>query len=103
MNHETSTIHPLTDAMGPDPLVRRRVTDDLLRSRRSVRRLERGRPIPRDLVDKLLEGAQHAPSDFNRQPWLFVVADAPEIVEALASRLQARVDQVDAQLDGGQV
>ena len=45
---------------------------DTLITRRSIRRYE-NRPIPRHLINQLLETAIWAPSAHNRQPWRFAV------------------------------
>jgi nitroreductase len=46
--------------------------------------------VPRDVVRSLLESATHAPSNFNRQPWQFLVADTPEVRSSLATLLRQR-------------
>ncbi len=48
-----------------------------LRSRRSVRRFT-SQPIPRPLLERILETAARAPNSHNRQPWRFVVLESPE-------------------------
>lgn len=45
---------------------------ELIRTRRSVRRY-RPEPVPRQILEEILELAQWAPSAINRQPWRFVV------------------------------
>lgn len=45
----------------------------LLSARRMVRAFDRGRPVPDDLVDRLLDLARRAPSAGNTQPWSFLV------------------------------
>ncbi len=61
-----------------------------LRTRRSVRRF-RPDPVPREVVERLLETAIHAPSAHNLQPWRFVVLTGPRAKERLA---QALTDQM---------
>lgn len=72
-------------------------TDDpafwgLILGRRSVRRYA-DRPVPEDVVWKLLEVAHWAPSAHNRQPWRFVLLEQPEtrrrLAEAMAADWQA--------------
>lgn len=59
---------------------------DAMRSRRSIRRyLER--PVPRDVLRRLLEAAQWAPSAHNRQPWRFVVITDPARRASLAQAM----------------
>ncbi|NJE02841.1 nitroreductase family protein [Thermococcus sp. MV11] len=56
---------------------------EVLRKRRSVRRFQE-RPVPRKLVEKLLEAAFLSPSSFNRRPWHFIVVDDKEKLLALS-------------------
>ncbi len=61
-----------------------------LRSRRSVRTFSPER-VPREVMERVMEGAITAPSNTNRQPWKFsVVRDAAmrgRIVAAVAARV----------------
>ncbi|NJE76167.1 nitroreductase family protein [Thermococcus sp. ES12] len=57
---------------------------DVLRKRRSVRRFQE-RPVPRKLVEKLLEAAFLSPSSFNRRPWHFILVDDREKLLALST------------------
>jgi len=50
---------------------------DVVRRRRMVRNFE-DRPIPSDLLDRILENALHAPSAGFSQGWAFVVLEGPE-------------------------
>jgi coenzyme F420-0:L-glutamate ligase / coenzyme F420-1:gamma-L-glutamate ligase len=58
---------------------------DIIRGRRSVRRYQ-DRPVPRELLEEILEAARWAPSPHGRQPWRFVVLtrDAPKRALAAA-------------------
>lgn len=47
---------------------------DLVRSRSSVRSFT-GDPVPRELIDRCIEAARHAPSACHRQVWRFIVAE----------------------------
>jgi nitroreductase len=49
-------------------------TLDAIRGRRSIRRF-RDTPVPRELVERVLDAAVQAPSAKNRQPWRFVVLE----------------------------
>lgn len=64
----------------------------IIRSRRAVRRYK-NRPVPRDLVEHLLQTAVWAPSAHNRQPWRFAVltkfADKARLANAMGERLRA--------------
>jgi F420 biosynthesis protein FbiB-like protein len=70
----------------------------LIKERRSIRRFK-DRPVPRLLLDRVLEAACWAPSAHNRQPWRFVVVtgigDKQRLAEAMANRLR-----VDLSADG---
>jgi nitroreductase len=49
-----------------------------IKNRRSIRRFE-NRPVPQDLVKKILEAGQWAPSACNRQDWKFIIIDSEEV------------------------
>ena len=55
-----------------------------IRTRRSVRSY-RPDPIPRSLIERVLDSARWAPSAVNRQPWHFIVVTDPERRSLLAS------------------
>lgn len=67
---------------------------NLALKRRSIRRYE-SRAISRDILDDILDTANRAPSNFNRQPWYFVVLDQPDWVIAFNQLLAESVDQVE--------
>jgi nitroreductase len=52
-------------------------TIESIRARRSIRRF-RSEPVPRDLIERVLDAAVQAPSAKNRQPWRFVVLEGAE-------------------------
>ncbi len=56
---------------------------EAIHSRRSVRKYE-DRPVPEDLVRKLLAAAMAAPSARNSQPWQFVVVTERELLQEAA-------------------
>lgn len=58
----------------------------LIRGRRSIRRYQ-PRPIPRSLIERLLDAAIWAPSAHNRQPWRFCVVTSPADIIALSQRM----------------
>jgi nitroreductase len=64
--------------------------DELLRARRSVREF-RPDPVPRALVEEILEAASRAPSGTNIQPWKIHVA-AGEVRERLEREVLAHRD-----------
>lgn len=59
---------------------------ELMKGRRSVRRL-RPDPVPRELIERILEAARWAPSPHGTQPWRFVVVTKPERKAHLADAM----------------
>jgi nitroreductase len=51
-------------------------------NRRSVRAYE-PKPIPREIIDKIIEAGNQAPSTYPFQPWRFVVVEDPEFKQKL--------------------
>jgi nitroreductase len=72
--------------------------DDLLRlmERQRAIRLFSDRPVPDDVIEKLLKAATHAPSARNLQPWRFIVIRDSEV----RRRLGAIFDELGQQLYG---
>src|SRR5205807_2388962 len=58
----------------------------LMKGRRSVRKFHT-RPVPRELIEQILEAARWAPSPHGRQPWRFIVLTRPELKNLLADRM----------------
>lgn len=59
---------------------------DAIRARRSIRTFD-GRPVPPEVLKKMIDAATYAPSRFNVQPWRFHVAlgeARKRIVEVMA-------------------
>lgn len=67
---------------------------ELIQGRRSIRRYA-SRPVPQQIVARLLEAAHWAPSAHNRQPWRFVLlpeeASRRRLAQAMAARWQAEL------------
>jgi nitroreductase len=57
---------------------------DCIFTRRSIRKFEK-KPIPKEIVDQLLQAAMMAPSAGNQQPWQFVVIDDRSLLDAIPS------------------
>jgi F420 biosynthesis protein FbiB-like protein len=76
----------------------RRALNDVLRARRSVRRYL-PLPVSKQTVDAVLDAATTAPSAHNRQPWRFVVMEAPGTKAALAQAMGAQL-RADRLRDG---
>lgn len=71
---------------------------EFLRSRRSVRHyLER--PVPPEVIDRILATAVQAPSAHNRQPWRFAVVSGEPFRAALAAAMGAAFE-TDLLADG---
>jgi F420 biosynthesis protein FbiB-like protein len=75
------------DPIGP-PVFDRAGLDfwSLVQSRRSVRRYQ-ARPIPIEVLERVLEAAIWAPSAHNRQPWRFCVVTSDEAKKQLSARM----------------
>ncbi len=73
-------------------------TQDLLSSRRSIRRYA-PLPVPRELIELLLRTAVTAPSAHNRQPWRFLVLERNEDKDKLAKAMGALL-RADRSRDG---
>src|SRR5438105_3528697 len=66
---------------------------DWLRSRRSVRTFTT-EPVPRDVMERVLEGAITAPSSTNRQPWRFAVVRAAAMRKNIVDAVGARTAEI---------
>ena len=55
---------------------------EAIKQRRSIRSYE-ARPIPRDLLNAVIEAGNEAPSAMNSQPWRFVVVENGEAKKKL--------------------
>jgi nitroreductase len=66
---------------------------EFLRSRTTVRAYE-DRPVPREVLERLLEAAIRAPSGTNRQPWRFSVVTSREMRQKLADATQGAIDKI---------
>jgi PPOX class probable F420-dependent enzyme len=60
----------------------------LARGRRSVRVFE-DRPVPRPILEAMVEAAAWAPSPHGRQPWRFAILTRPALKRALADAMGA--------------
>ena len=68
---------------------------ELVRTRRSIRRYQE-KPVPKELLQELLETACWAPSGDNRQPWYFLALTEPEEIQ----RLKGTMDRVSVEIEG---
>ena len=74
------------------------LAEDLLSSRRSIRRYSK-LPVSRELIESLLRAAITAPSAHNRQPWRFLVLERDHDKHKLA-RAMGEVLRADRSKDG---
>jgi len=61
---------------------------DAIKNRRSIRRFE-DRPVPEELIRKIVEAGQWAPSACNRQEWKFIIVDNKEVKDRLLKETTA--------------
>lgn len=54
-------------------------------SRRSIRKYQKNSRVSKKDVDDILNMAMHAPSAANSQPWEFILIDAPNLLEKIAT------------------
>ncbi len=54
---------------------------DLVTARSSIRNYESDRPIPEELLKRILNAGRMAPSACNRQPWRIKVVRTPEMLQ----------------------
>lgn len=71
---------------------------ETIRSRRSIRRY-RPDPVPREVIETLLDTARWSPSAHNRQPFRFCVVTDTACKERLATAMGARLRR-DLEADG---
>ncbi|MEU9870325.1 5,6-dimethylbenzimidazole synthase [Actinomadura sp. NPDC048021] len=73
---------------------------DAIHRRRDVRGEFTGAPLPRDVLDRVLEAAHAAPSVGLSQPWDFVLVGDPEIRRAFHEHVQSERAAFAATLTG---
>ena len=61
---------------------------ELVKKRRSLRRFKPD-PVPKEIVEKVLEAARHSPSAGNSQPWEFVVVQDPETKRSITQSINS--------------
>lgn len=64
---------------------------ELVEARQSDRKYDPDRPVPREVIERILEIARLAPSGTNSQPWHFIVVDKPELRDQVASAVTSTV------------
>tara|TARA_B100001971_G_scaffold132423_1_gene122265 strand:- start:378 stop:1022 length:645 start_codon:yes stop_codon:yes gene_type:complete len=61
---------------------------EAIKNRRSIRSFQ-DKAVPEELLRKIIEAAQWAPSASNRQEWRFIVIDDPDVKEKIAKETVA--------------
>jgi len=56
---------------------------EAIKSRRSIREYK-DKPIPKDVLEKIVDAARFAPTARNVQPWEFIVVTRPETLKKMA-------------------
>ena len=74
---------------------------EVLQARRSIRTgFLRDKPVPDELIEKILEAARWAPSAGNSQPWEFLVIRDPvireKIVEIFKTQMRDKIEIEEA-------
>lgn len=57
--------------------------NEVLLKRESVRNYDPSRPVPKEILDRILEAGRIAPSAANYQPWEFWLVSSPEMLAKL--------------------
>jgi nitroreductase len=58
---------------------------DLIRSRESIRNYDTKRPVPREILERILDAGRIAPSAANHQPWKFLIISSPDMLEKVSA------------------
>ena len=68
---------------------------DFLSTRRSVRAFT-ATPVPREVLERLMQAAVTAPSPTNRQPWRFAVVTRASLRQRLTEAVRTRAEEMKA-------
>ena len=71
-----------------------------LETRRS-RRVFHTKPVPKEILTRLLHAAVTAPSNTNRQPWRFTVVTKQSVRKQIVNAVRARADEIKAIIENG--
>ena len=55
--------------------------NELIRIRESVRDYDPQRPVPKEILERILDAGRMAPSACNYQPWEFWIIQSPAMLE----------------------
>jgi len=65
-------------------------TIEAIKSRRSIRKFK-NKPVPKNLLQKIVEAGIYAPSSMNRQPWRFAVVTNSDIRQTLVQEAKSEL------------
>jgi len=63
---------------------------DTIKSRRSIRAYQ-DKPVPGEVIEKIVEAGKWAPSGMNMQPWKFIVVANKEIISRISKAILEKV------------
>lgn len=61
---------------------------ELIQTRESIRNYDPERPVPKKVLEKILDAGRLAPSAANCQPWKFLVLSSPDILKKVKASYQ---------------
>ena len=67
--------------------------DACIKGRRSVRAYEE-RPVPKDVVEAILEAGIWAPTGMNRQPWRFIIIEDRSVIKFISDETKKAVREM---------
>ena len=92
-----SSEYPFSRLALPEMRRRGRAFLQAMRARRSIRHFAPD-PVPREIIDRIIETAGTAPSGANRQPWTWVVVGRPDLKRRIR---EAAEEQERRNYEGG--
>ncbi|MGR8920362.1 MAG: nitroreductase family protein [Gammaproteobacteria bacterium] len=73
---------------------------EIIRRRRSVRKFEPGRTVPREILESIVEAGRWAPSGANAQPWDFIVVDDEAVRDEVVAVFLRQANRLKEQAKG---
>jgi nitroreductase len=58
---------------------------ELIRTRESIRNYDPERPVPKEVLKRILNAGRMAPSACNNQPWEFLVIESSQMLKKVSS------------------
>jgi len=65
-------------------------TLEAIKTRRSIRKFK-DKPVPKELLQQIVEAGICAPSSMNKQPWRFVVVTKPDAIKTLSDEAKSEL------------